>query len=370
MKVPFVDLPSMHQDVATEVEKAMLTIARNGHYILGDAVEKFEKSFARYCATPYCVGVASGTDGLLLALRSLNIGPGDEVITTPHTFIASALPISYVGARVVLADIDPQTYNIDPSEVEKKITNKTKAIIAVALYGQPPDMKRLRKIAKKHSIKLIIDACQAHGATYDGNPIATLADITVFSFYPTKNLGAYGDGGAVVTSSKRIFSHVQLLRNVGRGGWYEHIEKGYNSRLDALQAAILSVKLKKLPAWIKMRQKVAATYDRLLTQAGEKPPYVDPAGSHVYYLYIVETDRRKDFIAYLKKHGIDSMVHYPIPVHLQPAYKELGLKQGSFPHSEHAADSVVSLPFFPHMKPEQQQYVVDVVSRYRSLPAR
>lgn len=366
MNVPFVDLVALHEDVKHSMNRALLTVAAEGSYILGKHVERFESSFAVYSGTKYGIGVANGTEAILLVLRALDIGPGDEVITTPYSFIATALPITYAGATPVFADIEPNTYTIDPELVEAKITKKTRAIIAVALYGQSPLLSQLSRIAKSHGVPLIIDAAQAHGALYKGKPIAAWAHTSTFSFYPAKNLGAYGDGGAITTNSASLDKKLRILRNVGRDGWYVHVAKGYNSRLDNIQAAILNIKLKKLDKWNAMRLTAARRYEQLLSHLPITLPQSTGDGHHVYHLYVIRSKNRDELQKHLAKHNIASGVHYPIPIHLQPAYRELGYKRGDFPQSEVASRNVLSLPFFPHMKKEQQEYVADVMTKYFS----
>lgn len=356
--VPFVDLSRQHTALQSEIEKQVLTIMRKGNYILGTQVEQFEKLFAKATHSAHAIGIANGTDGLLMSFRALDIGQGDEVITVSHTFIATALGISYAGATPVFVDIHPDTLNMNPDLIEAKITKKTRAILPVCLYGQPPQLDKIAALARKYKLKVVLDACQSHGATYNAKPLMHYADAVVYSFYPTKNLGAYGDGGAITVQNSKMAERLTILRNVGRDGWYQHPVKGYNSRLDALQAAILSVKLKKLTAWNALRKSKAEWYNKNLTIFPIILPTTDPKADHVYYLYVIQTPKRDKLQQYLETKGIHTAVHYPVPIHLQPAYKELGYKKGSLPVSENAADQILSLPFFPHITISEQQRVV------------
>lgn len=364
--VPFVDLSRQHEEIREELEPRMLELVRKGDYILGNQVVRFEQLFAKATGSQAAIGVANGTDGLLLALRALDIQPGDEVITVSHTFIATALAITYAGAKPVFVDISPLTLNMDPRLLEAAITKRTRAILPVCLYGQAPELDIIATIAKKHKLKVILDACQAHGALYKSRPLMDFADAVVYSFYPTKNLGAYGDGGAITVQSAKLAEKLTVLRNVGRTGWYEHPVKGYNSRLDALQAVILQVKLKKLSAWNRLRREKAAWYNRQLEALPVTIPFENPNGQHVYYLYVIQTDHREELKQYLTDHGIHSAIHYPIPVHLQKAYRELNQPKNSLPITERTAKRILSLPFFPHITESEQKKVVAAITSFYS----
>ncbi|HOW35787.1 MAG TPA: DegT/DnrJ/EryC1/StrS family aminotransferase [Candidatus Omnitrophota bacterium] len=359
MKVTFIDFTKQNKDIEKEVEKGFKQVIKDASFILGKDVARFEKEFSQYCGVSYGIGVNSGTDALHLAVRALDIGPGDEVILPSFTFIATALAVSYTGAKTVFADIAEDTYNIDPQKIEKLITKKTKAIIAVHLYGQSADMEEIQKIAKKYNLKIIEDSAQAHGALYRGKKIGSSGDVACFSFYPTKGLGAYGDGGMVITQDKSIYEKVLMLRDYGRVGRYNHVVKGYNSRLDTLQAIVLSAKLKHLDQWNKMRTEVAARYCRILSGIeGIKAPTIKNDRTHTFQTFAIRVKGKRDKVCEgLKAKGVTSLIHYPIPLHLQEAYKELGHKKGDFPVSEMVAGEILSLPMFPHMRKNQVEYV-------------
>ena len=347
--IPLVDLKAQYQSIRGEIDAAVRHVLETTAFIMGPDVAEFEREFARFCGAKHAIGVASGTDALHLTLRACDVGPGDEVITTPFTFIATAEAISMCGARPVFVDIDPRTYNLDVSLVEEAISPRTKAILPVHLYGQPADVDPLLDIARRHSLFLVEDAAQAHGAGYRGRRVGTLADAACFSFYPGKNLGAYGDAGAVTTDDAELAATVRMLRDHGRRDKYEHLLIGFGSRLDTLQAAVLRVKLPHLEDWNARRRAIAARYDELLegTRVARplRPDWADP----VYHLYVVRTADRAQLQRRLKEAGISSGVHYPIPLHLQPAYRGLGYAPGAFPHAERAAAEVLSLPVFPEL---------------------
>jgi dTDP-4-amino-4,6-dideoxygalactose transaminase len=323
-------------------------------FIMGEELKVFEQEFAVFCRAPHCVGVANGTDALHLAMLACGVGPGDEVITCTHTFIASVLAIAQTGAKPVLVDCEPNYYTIDVDQVERAVTPRTKAILPVHLYGQPADMDPLLELARRRNLAVIEDACQGHGAEYKGRRCGMLGDIAAFSFYPGKNLGAYGDGGAVVTHRKDLAERVWLLRNYGQRVKYEHTCKGFNSRLDTLQAAILRVKLHHLEKWNEARRRAAARYDQLLAATGLITPAVAPYARHVFHLYVVRANDRPTLQAALDADQIGHGIHYPIPVHLQPAFADLGYGAGRFPVSEQAAKEVLSLPMFPEITEAQQ----------------
>jgi dTDP-4-amino-4,6-dideoxygalactose transaminase len=360
MSVPFVDLKAQYRSIKGEMDAAMAAVVEQSTFIGGVAVKEFEEAFARYCGVGHCVGVANGTDGLAIALRTLGVGPGDEVITAANTFIATAEAVTMAGARVVFVDIDPSTYNIDVTRIEEKITPRTKAIIPVHLYGQPANMDAIRALAKNHGLFVVGDAAQAHGSLYEGLPVATLADITSFSFYPGKNLGAYGDAGALVTDSAEWAQKARMLANHGRTKKYDHDFEGVNSRLDGLQAAVLNVKLRHLDAWTEARRANAYRYNdafkgsRVLT-----PTELDDVRA-VYHLYVVRVpaERREALQGSMKQAGIDTGIHYPIALPYLNAYRYLGHTEKDFPHALKASGEILSLPMFPELGDEQMEHVV------------
>jgi len=362
--VPLVDLKVQRASISDELNAAIQAVMDRCDFILGRDVSAFEDEFAQFCGASHCVGVASGTDALQLAMLALGVGEGDEVITAPNSFIATAAAISFAGARPVFADIDPETYTISPEAIEQAITERTKAIVPVHLYGQPADMDPIMEIAHKHGLAVVEDACQAHGAEYKGRRAGSIGDAAAFSFYPGKNLGAYGDGGAVVTNDPDLAEKVRMLRNYGQSRKYHHDFLAFNSRLDTLQAAILRVKLKHMDEWNASRRRAAATYDRLLRELGIPAPKVADYSTHVYHLYVIRSKRRDELVAYLNSRGIGAGIHYPIPIHLQKAYSDLGYKQGDFPLAEAACGEVLSLPMFPEITDEQIEVVCDVVRSF------
>ncbi|MCB0194327.1 MAG: DegT/DnrJ/EryC1/StrS family aminotransferase [Anaerolineae bacterium] len=365
-QVPFVDLAVQHQALETEINEVISKVLHRTNFILGDDVALFEQEFADFCETGYAVGADSGTSALELALRAYGIGPGDEVITVANTFIASALAISYTGATPVLVDIDPQTYNMDVSLIESAITPRTKAILPVHLYGQPADMDAILEIANQYELVVIEDACQAHGARYKGKRAGSIGHAAAFSFYPAKNLGACGDGGIVVTNDAQTAQSIRLMRNYGSTKKYEHMVQGFNRRLDTIQAAILRVKLRELENWNQARRRHAALYNQLLSDFDGSiilPTEADFAES-VYHLFVVRTDDREALQAYLQQAGISTGIHYPIPVHLQPAYQNLGYQKGDFPITERYAEQILSLPMYPELTPDLIEAVVKAVGNY------
>lgn len=358
MKVPFVDFKDQYYAIEDKIDVGMKRVFKRGDFVLGKEEEEFEEEFARYCDSQYAVGVNSGTDALYLAVSALDIGVGDEVILPSFTFIATALCVSYTGATPVFVDIENDTYNIAPEKFKAAITKNTKAVLPVHIYGQAANMKEINAIAQKHNIAVIEDACQAHGALYQGHRAGSLGDISCFSFYPTKGLGAFGDGGMVVTNRKDIYDTVMMLRDYGRKGRYDHKVKGYNSRLDTIQAVVLSAKLRYLDKWNKMRMDNAAYYAQLLKDVpGVVTPKTMGDRNHVFQTYAVRLKDRDRVCEEMKKKGIGVLIHYPIPIHLQDAYAELGYKRGDLPVSEKLADEVLSLPMFPHMTKKQIEYV-------------
>lgn len=365
MIVPFVDLKAQYQTIAGQVDEAMRRVVADADFILGRDVALFEREFAAFCEAEYAVGLDSGTSALELALRAHGIGEGDEVITVSHTFVATVAAISYTGARPVLVDVDRDSYNIDAGKIEAAITPRTKALVPVHLYGQPADLDLILAIARKHNLVVIEDACQAHGARYKGKRVGALGDAGCFSFYPGKNLGAYGDAGMVVTNKKEIAERITLLRNYGQPQKYRHVMMGYNRRLDSLQAAVLRVKLPLLDEWNASRQRAARLYNELLEDAeGIRTPYAAEESSHAYHLYVVQHAQRERLMSYLHEQGVSAGLHYPIPVHLQPCYEDLGLRSGSLPVSEAISSRVISLPMFAEITAEQIEYVCDHVKEF------
>jgi len=371
-RVPFVDLAAQYATIAEEIDEATSKVLHRTDFILGRDVGLFEEEFAALCETEYAVGVDSGTSALELALRAYGIGPGDEVITAANTFIATALAISYTGATPILVDVDPQTYTMDISGLERAITDRTKAAIPVHLYGHPADMDPILDLAQQHGLVVIEDACQAHGAKYKGKRVGSLGHAAAFSFYPAKNLGAYGDGGMVLTNDERVAESLQMLRNVGQREKYHHLLKGYNHRLDTLQAAVLRVKLHYLDAWNAARRRHAHLYDELLAHSSVAVPAEADYAESIYHLYVIRVADRDTLRAYLRDKGIATGIHYPIPIHLQPAYRDLGYGQGSFPVTEEYARQILSLPMYAELTPDSIEYVAetvrDFVSAYRVEP--
>ena len=363
VQIPLVDLKAQYGTIRKEIDAAIQRVLDSTAFIMGPDVAAFEKDFAAFCRADYAIGVASGTDALHLTLRACGVGAGDEVITTPFTFIATAEAISMCGAKPVFADIDPLTYNIDPERVERAITPRTKALLPVHLYGQPADIDPLLSIARKHSLRVIEDAAQAHGAEYKGRRVGTLAAAACFSFYPGKNLGAYGDAGAVVTNDAAIANSVRLLRDHGRRDKYEHLVPGFGSRLDTMQAAVLHAKLRHLERWNVRRKQIAARYDRLLGETGVAVPFRPGWAEPVYHLYVVRVQERASKQEKLRSAGIATGVHYPIPLHLQPAYRDLGYRAGDFPNAEKAAAEVMSLPIYPELADADIDRIAGALSR-------
>jgi len=367
MNVPFIDLGWQHRAIQDELKKRFEAIFERASFIGGKDVEEFENNFAQYLGVRHAIGVANGTDALLLSLVAGGVASGDEVITVPTTFIATAAAIRHAGAKPVFVDIDFKTRSFDVSELRAKITPRTKAIVPVHLYGQSVPLDPILEIARAHKLFLIEDACQAHGAEYKGKKVGSFGALGAFSFYPGKNLGAYGDAGAVVTNDDLFAERVKKLRNHGGIGKYEHDILGYNSRLDALQAAVLDEKLKFLDEWNQMRRDIARLYDEGFKNARGLTLYPPlPESSPVYHLYIVklESRNRNQFIQFLRDRGIGTGIHYPEPIHLLPPFAYLGHAKGDFPVAEEYMKSIVSLPIFPGMTEEQARYVIDTVHEY------
>jgi dTDP-4-amino-4,6-dideoxygalactose transaminase len=361
--VPFLDLKAQYATICGDIDRAIQTVVSSGWFILGREVERFERAFSDFLGEGETVGVGSGTDALYLALKACGIGPGDEVITVAHSFIATALAIEYVGATPVFVDVDPTSLTMDASQVSKWITARSRAIIPVHLYGQAADLEPVCQIARANNLFVIEDACQAHGARYGGRPCGTIGDLGCFSFYPGKNLGAYGDAGAVVTANKDLASRVRLLRNYGQEQKYRHVIRGVNSRLDEIQAAILTAKLPHLERWNESRRRIASRYDAELS-----PDIVAPvvrSGVHAnYHLYVVRTLHRDALRSWLAANGVETQIHYPTPIHLQEAYRDLSLTAGHLPVTEKAAAEVLSLPMFPEMTDVQIAHVVKAVNAF------
>ncbi|HJV46671.1 MAG TPA: DegT/DnrJ/EryC1/StrS family aminotransferase [Bacillota bacterium] len=360
-KIPLLDLRAQYQSIKEEIDQAVLTVLESGNYIMGPFVKKLEESIAQYCGVKHAIGVANGTDALLLTLDALGVGPGDEVITTPFTFFASAEVVSQVGATPVFVDIDPKTYNLDVNQLEAAISEKTKTIIPVHIFGQPVDMDPILAIAKKHNIYVIEDACQAIGATYKGKKIGSMGIAGCFSFFPTKNLGGYGDGGIIVTNDDELAEKLRILRVHGSFPKYYHSMIGYNSRLDSIQAAMLQVKLQYIDQWNEKRREKAAIYDRGLAELPITLPYVEEDRQSVFHLYIIQTEYRDELLKFLGDKGISSGVYYPVPLHRQDVYKDLGYGEGSMPESEKASFGTMALPLYPELSAEDQEYVIQVV---------
>jgi dTDP-4-amino-4,6-dideoxygalactose transaminase len=362
--IPLVDLKAQYATIQSEVDSAIRRVVENTSFIMGPEVSNFEKAFANFCGVKHCVGVGSGTAALELTLRSLGIGPGDEVITVAHTFIATAEAISAVGATPIFIDIDPQTYNMSSNALLQTISERTRAIIPVHIYGQPADMTTISAIAGQYGVPVIEDAAQAHGAIWAGRKVGGLGTAACFSFYPGKNLGAYGDAGAVTTDDDEVAAQVRLLRNHGRHDKYLHEIKGFGHRIDALQSAILDAKLPFLDEWTAARQRLAARYTELLSDLELMLPIVDGQAESAWHLYVIRTSLRDEMIDYLKTQAIGAGVHYPIPLHLQPAYADLGYGPGALPVTEAVAKSCLSLPLYPEMSDEQQDRVVAAIRTF------
>ncbi|MDH5174755.1 MAG: DegT/DnrJ/EryC1/StrS family aminotransferase [Elusimicrobiota bacterium] len=363
MNIPLVDLKRQYLSIKKEIDRAIQEVIDKSGFIMGENVQGFESEFARFCGVKYGVGTSSGTTALHLALVACGIKQGDEVITVPYTFIATTEAISQTGAKVVFVDIEERSYNMDAEKILQAITEKTRAIIPVHLFGQPADMDRIREIAKKHNLIVIEDACQAHGAEYKGKKVGSLGDIACFSFYPGKNLGAYGDAGMAVTANKELAEKMKLLRNHGYQKKYYHKIEGYNYRLDAIQAAILRVKLRHLDEWTEKRRRNAKLYNELFKGSKVKSPREMEYAKHVYHLYVIGTDKREKLYLKLKENGISTAIHYPLPLHLQQAYKYLGYKKGDFPVSEASSERLLSLPMFPELTGDEIKKIVDVIRK-------
>jgi dTDP-4-amino-4,6-dideoxygalactose transaminase len=369
MKVPLIDLRGQHLLLRTQLVEAVERVIDSQQFVLGAEVEAFENKVAEYCNTEYAVGCASGSDALLLALMALDLKAGDEVITAPFTFFATAAAIARLGARPQFVDIDPLTYNIDTRRVDAAITARTRAILPVHMYGQCADIDPLIEISNRHGLTIVEDAAQAIGAKYRGRRAGSMGQMGCFSFYPTKNLGGAGDGGMIVTSNSGFYERLRKLRVHGGPTEYLHDEIGINSRLDALQAAILRTKMEHLDAWSEARRQKATLYNRLLVEAGLTDhislPSVSRENQHIFHQYVIRAPRNRDrLLKHLFDNGVGSKVYYPVPLHLQKCFDYLGYQRGAFPEAERAALETLVLPCFPELSEEQQQYVVDVISRF------
>jgi dTDP-4-amino-4,6-dideoxygalactose transaminase len=359
--IPFVDLKTQYNSIKDEINTAVLQVLESTQFILGDEVTALEQEFAAYCSAAHGVALNTGTSALHLALLAAGIGAGDEVITVPFTFVATVAAIGYTGATPVFVDIDPVSYTIDVNQIEKAITKRTKAIMPVHLYGQPADMDPILEIARRHGLVVIEDAAQAHRSEYKGRRVGSIGDIGCFSFYPGKNLGAYGEGGMAVTNNSGYARTMRMLRDWGQESRYNHVLKGYNYRMDGVQGAILRVKLRYLDQWTEARRTHAAKYDQHLASLGLKTPVAMPYSHHVYHIYAVRSQKRETLLQMLNERGVSTGIHYPIPVHLQQAYSDLGYQPGNFPNSELAASEVLSLPMYAELSEENLGVIIKAV---------
>jgi dTDP-4-amino-4,6-dideoxygalactose transaminase len=364
-KVPFISFTAIHTPLEKEMAKVFAETYQSGSFILGERVADFEQEYASFNGTNFCIGISSGLDALILCLKALDIGPGDEVIVPSNTFIATCLAVTHVGAQIVFAEPDADSFNLHPENIKPVISSKTKAIIPVHLYGRPCEMNSIMEISTDHNLYVIEDNAQAQGATYHGIQTGSFGHMSATSFYPGKNLGALGDAGAVTTNDASLADKVRALRNYGSTEKYVHEMTGYNMRLDALQAGFLSVKLKHLSNWNNERRQLAKRYIFLLTGTGDLILPLDIAGvESVYHLFVIRTRKRDKLRGYLEEHNIGTLIHYPIPPHLQKAYAYLGLRPGSLPIAEEMARTVLSLPLYPGLKEEDQEYIADVIKRF------
>ncbi|MFH1576349.1 MAG: DegT/DnrJ/EryC1/StrS family aminotransferase [Candidatus Margulisiibacteriota bacterium] len=365
MSVPFFNITRQNQAVKDQLDQAVAEVIKSGHFILGEAVAAFEKELASFCGTKHAIGVASGTDALHLALRACGVKPGDEVISSPFTFVATAEAISYCGATPVFVDIEPETFNLDPAQIEAKLTKKTTAILPVHLYGQASNMEKILQISQKHGIKVIEDAAQAIGAESEGQKVGSLGTAGCFSFFPTKNLGCFGDGGAITTNDDAVAEEIKVLRGHGSRKTYHYDLIGYNSRLDALQAAVILAKLPYLADFSYKRRKNATFYAQELKDLPEITlPIERPNSVHVYNQYTIRVKNRDKLFGYLKDKGVGAMVYYPLSLHLQKAFAQLGHKLGDFPASEAAQDEVLSLPIFPELTEAERAEAASTIKAF------
>jgi dTDP-4-amino-4,6-dideoxygalactose transaminase len=362
MQVPYFDLSGQYSEVRDEILEGIDRICRNSAFILGDEVAAFEREFADYCGAAHCVALNSGTSALHLALLAAGVKAGDEVVTTSNTFIATTEAISYTGARPVFVDVRPETGNIDPELVEAAITERTRAIVPVHLYGRPAELDAIGAVAERHALPVIEDACQAHGALYRGRRVGSFGLAAAFSFYPGKNLGAYGEGGALTTDNDDVAAFARMLRDHGQAGRYHHDAVGFNYRMDGFQGAVLRIKLKRLDQWTAKRRDIAARYGELLAGTNADLPQDSLDAECVYHLFAVYADDRDAIRAELKQRGVGTGIHYPVPVHLQKAYAGLGHERGDFPHTERACDRVLSMPIYPEMPSEHLEYAATALA--------
>lgn len=367
MNIPFVDLRKQYESIKDEIDDVIFKVISESAFIGGMYVSNFETAFANFCNVKHCVGVANGTDALYIAMKTLGIGRGDEIITAANSFIATSEAISMTGAKVVFVDINPQTYNINTQKIEEKITPRTKTIVPVHLYGQPADMDPILDITRKYNLKIIEDAAQAHGAVYKGRTIGSFGDMACFSFYPGKNLGAYGDGGAIVTNNEELALKARMFANHGRSAKYNHEIEGINSRLDGLQAAILEVKLKHLPKWTEARRKNAYCYNSYLSDIDFITPAEIKNVKAVYHLYVIRVKKeiRQKLQTHLQSKGISSGIHYPIALPNLKAYSYLSHSENDFPEASKASYEILSLPMFPELEEKQIKYIVDTIKEFR-----
>jgi dTDP-4-amino-4,6-dideoxygalactose transaminase len=363
IKVPYLDLKAQYHSIKPEIDAAISRVLESCQFVLGPEVAGFEREFAAYCGASECIAMNSGTSALHLALLAAGVGQGDEVITVPFTFVASVSAVTYAGARPVLVDIDPRSFTMDPAAIEAAITPRTKAILPVHLYGQSADMDPIMEIARRNGLVVIEDAAQAHGAKYKGRPVGSIGDMACFSFYPGKNLGAYGEGGAVTTSNAEYARTMRMLRDWGQDRKYHHVLRGFNYRMEGFQGAILRVKLRHLEAWTEARRAVVNLYNNLLADSGVETPTEMPWGRHVYHVYTLRTEDRDGLQASLQAEGFQTGIHYPVPAHLQPAYADLGYGRGAFPQSEAASQQVLSLPLYPELSSQSVAEVAGAVKK-------
>jgi len=364
--IPVFDLKGQYNAMKDEINEAVARVLESGWFILGQEVEAFEEEFAAYCGLSRGIGVGSGTEALHLALLACGVEPGDEVMTVPHTAVATVAAIELTGARPVFVDIDPASYTLAPDHLESRITARTRAVVPVHLYGQAADLDPLLEIAQRHGLTVVEDCAQAHGAEYKGQRVGPFGCVACFSFYPTKNLGAYGDGGMVVTDDGALAQKVRLLRQYGWEKRYVSSLKGLNSRLDELQAAILRVKLRHLDEWNEARRARARLYDELLAGSGVATPIEMDYGRHVYHLYVIRYPHRDELKDYLAEHGVGTAIHYPVPIHLQEAYRDLGYRRGDFPVTEACADEILSLPLYPELREDEVRGIGKLVKDYNN----
>lgn len=365
MKIPFVNFEPMHKEIEEDILTKFKEVYETNWFIQGEEVKKFEEEFAKFCGVKYCIGCGNGLDALYLILKAYGIGKGDEVIVPSNTYIATALAVSYVGAYPILVEPDLETYNINAKLIEKAITDKTKAIIAVHLYGHPADMHEINMIAQKYNLKVIEDSAQAHGSLYKEQRAGSLGDASGFSFYPGKNLGALGDAGAVVTNNKDLADKIRAIANYGSDRKYHHIYKGTNSRLDEVQAAFLRIKLRSIEKWNDDRRKTAQKYIRGINNPNIIKPFELEYAKHVWHIFAVRVDRRQEFQKYLNDNGIGTVIHYPTPIHMQTAYEELNVKEGMLPIAEKISNEVISLPMWYGMSDEETNYIINTINNWR-----